>query len=47
VVVLTNNPSLIDYTATMTVGGQPLTFQGNAARKVTDQVEQLYFGRAP
>lgn len=47
VVVLTNNPSLIDYQATMVVGGQPLTFQGNAARKVNDRVEQLYFGRAP
>ena len=47
VVVLTNNPSFIDYNATMVVGGQPLTFQANAARKVTDQVEQLYFGRAP
>jgi D-alanyl-D-alanine carboxypeptidase len=47
VVVLTNNPSLIDYMATTIVGGQPLTFQGNAARKVTDQVEHLYFGRAP
>ena len=47
VVVLTNNPILIDYQATMVVGGQSLTFQGNAARKVNDRVEELYFGREP
>jgi CubicO group peptidase (beta-lactamase class C family) len=47
VVVFTNNPSVIDYKATLVVGGQPLTFEANAARKLVEQVERLYFGREP
>ena len=46
VVAMTNNTGLTDSKATLIVGGQPLTFQANAARKLVEQVEGLYFGRA-
>lgn len=47
VVALTNNIGLIDYKATLMIEEKETTFQANAARKVVEQVERLYFGRAP
>ena len=47
VVVMTNNTGVTDSTATLMIDGKPLTFQANAARKVVEEVERLYFGRAP
>jgi CubicO group peptidase (beta-lactamase class C family) len=46
-VVMTNNTGLTNETATMMIGGQLTTFQANAARKLLERVEQLYFGRKP
>jgi CubicO group peptidase (beta-lactamase class C family) len=47
VIVMTNNSGLTDSTATLTIEGQPVTFPANAARKLVEQVEKLYFGRDP
>jgi CubicO group peptidase (beta-lactamase class C family) len=47
VVVMTNNTGLIDYKASLLIEGNEITFQANAARKAVEEVERLYFGRAP
>jgi D-alanyl-D-alanine carboxypeptidase len=47
VVAMTNNTGLIEYRATLMIEGKETTFQANAARKLVEQVERLYFGRAP
>jgi D-alanyl-D-alanine carboxypeptidase len=47
VVVMTNNTSPTAATATLLIEGKVTTFPANAARKLLDQVEQLYFDRAP
>ena len=47
VIAMTNNSGLIDFQATLVVDGKPLTFPANAARKLVEEVERLYFGRAP
>jgi hypothetical protein len=44
---MTNNAGLVDYMATLVVEGKPVTFPANAARKLVEEVERLYFGRAP
>jgi CubicO group peptidase (beta-lactamase class C family) len=47
VVVMTNNTSPTKSTATLLIEGKVTTFPANAARKVVEAVERLYFGRAP
>jgi hypothetical protein len=47
VLVMTNNTSPTAATATLLIEGKATTFPANAARKLLDQVEQLYFDRAP
>jgi D-alanyl-D-alanine carboxypeptidase len=47
VVLMTNNVSPTASTATLLIEGQVTTFPANAARKVVEQVEKLYFGREP
>ena len=47
VIVMTNNAGLTDYMATLIVEGKPVTFPANAARKLVEEVERLYFGRPP
>jgi CubicO group peptidase (beta-lactamase class C family) len=46
-VLMTNNTSPTDSTATLLIEGKVTTFPANAARKVVEEVERLYFGRAP
>jgi CubicO group peptidase (beta-lactamase class C family) len=43
VIVLTNNTGLTPFMATLVVGGQVITFPANAARKLIDEVEKLYY----
>jgi hypothetical protein len=40
---LTNNLGLINYKATLVIEGKETTFQANAARKLVEQIESLYF----
>jgi CubicO group peptidase (beta-lactamase class C family) len=47
VIVMTNNVSPTASTATLQIEGKPATFPANAARKLVEQVERLYFGREP
>ena len=47
VVAMTNNVGLTKSTATLTIEGKPTTFPANAMRKTVEEVERLYFGRAP
>jgi CubicO group peptidase (beta-lactamase class C family) len=47
VIVLTNNTGLTNAMATLLVGTQQVTFPANAARKLLEEVERLYFDRAP
>jgi CubicO group peptidase (beta-lactamase class C family) len=46
-VLMTNNASPTGSTATLLIEGKMTTFPANAARKVIEEVERLYFGRAP
>jgi D-alanyl-D-alanine carboxypeptidase len=47
VVAMTNNSAPIEYRATLVIEGKEATFQANASRKLVEEVERLYFGRAP
>ena len=47
VLVMTNNTGLTDSTATLMIEGKATTFPANAARKLVEQIEKLYFGREP
>jgi CubicO group peptidase (beta-lactamase class C family) len=47
VVVMTNSTGPTGSTATLVIEGKETTFQANAARKLVEEVERLYFGRAP
>jgi CubicO group peptidase (beta-lactamase class C family) len=47
VVAMTNNMGPTGSTATLLIDGQITTFPANAARKLVEEVERLYFGRAP
>lgn len=48
VVTMTNNTgTLVNTTATLLIEGKVTTFPATAMRKLVEQVEQLYFGRAP
>ena len=47
VVAMTNNTGPTDSNATLLIEGKTTTFPANAARKLVEQVERLYFGRAP
>jgi CubicO group peptidase (beta-lactamase class C family) len=47
VVMMTNNTSSTDAEATLLIEGKVTTFPANAARKLVEEVERLYFGRAP
>jgi CubicO group peptidase (beta-lactamase class C family) len=47
VIVLTNNTGLTGTLTTLTVGRQEVRFVANAARKLIDEVEKLYFEGPP
>ena len=47
VILMTNNVSPTDATATLQIEGKLTTFPANAARKLVEAVERLYFGREP
>jgi CubicO group peptidase (beta-lactamase class C family) len=47
VVVMTNTIGPTDATATLQIEGKVTTFPANAARKLVEQIEPLYFGRSP
>jgi hypothetical protein len=47
VVAMTNNSAPTGPTATLVIEGKETTFQANASRKLVEEVERLYFGRAP
>ena len=47
VVAMTNNSAPTEYRATLVIEGKEATFQANAARKLVEDLERLYFGRAP
>jgi CubicO group peptidase (beta-lactamase class C family) len=47
VVVMTNNTGLTDAKATLVIEGKPTTFPANAARKLIEHLERLYFGKDP
>jgi hypothetical protein len=47
VLVMTNNTGTTDSTATLLIEGKVTTFPATAARKLVEQIENLYFGRAP
>ena len=47
VIAMTNNSAPTGSTATLVIEGKETTFQANASRKLVEEVERLYFGRAP
>lgn len=47
VVAMTNDTAPTGSTATLVIEGKETTFQANASRKLVEEVERLYFGRAP
>ena len=47
VVAMTNNTGITGSTATLFIEGKVQTFPANAMRKAVEEVERLYFGRAP
>jgi CubicO group peptidase (beta-lactamase class C family) len=46
-VLMTNNVSSIDSTATLLIEGKVTTLPANAARNLVERVERLYFGTPP
>jgi CubicO group peptidase (beta-lactamase class C family) len=46
-IVMANATGPTGSTATLVIEGKEITFPANAARKVIEEVERLYFGRAP
>jgi len=47
VVAMTNSTEPTGSTATLVIEGKETTFKANASRKLVEEVERLYFGRAP
>ena len=47
VVVMTNNTGPTGSVATLQIEGKETTFAANAARKLVEEVEKLYFDRDP
>ena len=45
VLVMTNNTGATESTATLLIEGKVTTFPANAARKLVEQLERLYFAR--